>query len=284
MPPAAIRTSPTPEASAKRSRARSSSASPPRTRTGDHFLLGMPTGRTPKPILAAMAGQLARQPQSLRHVTLVMMDEYLVPAEHGMQYAPAESPWSCHHFARAEILARLNGVVPPECRLDDERIWFPLPARACGVRAANCSCRRNRLLPAGLGGERWARRLQSAGERARQLHADHPALRGDASRQPADVPVVWDAGSGAAPRGERRDRHDHRGARGSDGRLGRGEAHHGRAHAVGRGVFALLAGDADPRMRARRDRRGRGCRGVMRSGGPAADTYRRALLIPRRLP
>lgn len=94
---------------------------------GRRFLLGMPTGRTPKPILVAMAEQLSRQPQSLRHVTLVMMDEYLVPAEHGMRYAPADAPWSCHHFARAEILARLNAVLPAECRLDDERIWFPLP-------------------------------------------------------------------------------------------------------------------------------------------------------------
>ncbi len=44
-------------------------------RAGRDFLLGCPTGRTPKPIFAAMAQQLARQPQSLRHVTLVMMDD-----------------------------------------------------------------------------------------------------------------------------------------------------------------------------------------------------------------
>lgn len=127
MPRASIRTFPTPDALgdtlAREILARVAAAHA----AGRHFLLGMPTGRTPKPILVAMADQLAREPQSLRHVTLVMMDEYLVPAEHGMRYAPADSPWSCHHFARAEILARLNTVIPVECRLDDERIWFPLP-------------------------------------------------------------------------------------------------------------------------------------------------------------
>ena len=44
------------------------------------FLLGAPTGRTPRPILTALAKQLAARPRDLRHVTLVMMDEYLVPS------------------------------------------------------------------------------------------------------------------------------------------------------------------------------------------------------------
>lgn len=127
MARANIRTFPTPEllgeALAREILARIADAHT----AGRHFLLGMPTGRTPKPILVAMAAQLSQAAQSLRHVTLVMMDEYLVPAEHGLVYAPAQAPWSCHHFARAEILARLNAVLPPECRLDDERIWFPLP-------------------------------------------------------------------------------------------------------------------------------------------------------------
>lgn len=127
MPRANIRTLPTPELLGEtlaREILERIAAAHAKSR---HFLLGMPTGRTPKPILSEMAAQLARQAQSLRHVTLVMMDEYLVPAEHGMRYAPAEAPWSCHHFARAEILARLNAVLPPDCRIDDERIWFPLP-------------------------------------------------------------------------------------------------------------------------------------------------------------
>lgn len=93
---------------------------------GRDFLLGVPTGRTPRPIFAAMAQRLAGQPQSLAHVTLVMMDEYLVRAGEALAYAPADAPWSCHCFARVEILDRLNAVVPIEWQLRHDKVWFPL--------------------------------------------------------------------------------------------------------------------------------------------------------------
>lgn len=127
MPRAAIRTLPTPDALGTTLAAEILARIAAAHAEGRHFLLGVPTGRTPKPIFAAMERQLTTRGQSLRHVTLVMMDEYLVGAEHGMRYAPPDAPWSCHHFARAEILARLNAVLPPASQLDDERIWFPLP-------------------------------------------------------------------------------------------------------------------------------------------------------------
>lgn len=87
--------------------------------TGRRFLLGSPTGRTPRPVFAAMARRLAHTKQDLSHVVLVMMDEYLVPREGRLVYAPAEQPWSCHHYVRAEIVAKL--------RVPDESIWFPDP-------------------------------------------------------------------------------------------------------------------------------------------------------------
>ena len=87
--------------------------------TGRRFLLGSPTGRTPRPVFAAMARRLADTKQDLSHVVLVMMDEYLVPRDGRLEYAPAEQPWSCHHYAHAEIAAKLP--VP------DESIWFPDP-------------------------------------------------------------------------------------------------------------------------------------------------------------
>ncbi|MEP7380543.1 MAG: 6-phosphogluconolactonase [Gemmatimonadota bacterium] len=127
MPRAAVRTCTTPEALGTSLAQQILDRVAAAHAQGHHFLLGVPTGRTPKPIFAAMAQQLAEQPQSLRHVTLVMMDEYLVAGEHGMKYAPREASWSCHHFARVEILARLNRVLPPDDQLDDEKIWFPLP-------------------------------------------------------------------------------------------------------------------------------------------------------------
>ena len=69
----------------------------------NRFLLGCPTGRTPRPIYAAMARRLAEKPQSLRHLILVMMDEYLADAGGEFEYASANQEWSCHHFARVEI-------------------------------------------------------------------------------------------------------------------------------------------------------------------------------------
>lgn len=74
------------------------------------FLLGCPTGRTPKPIYDALQGA------DLRDVILVMMDEYLVPASNGLTWASEREPWSCHGFVRDNIRFEVRGV------------WFPDPA------------------------------------------------------------------------------------------------------------------------------------------------------------
>ena len=97
-------------------------------REGRPFLLGCPTGRTPGPVLDAMSRQLAAAPRDLSHVVLVMMDEYLVPGERGLDYAPSSEPWSCHHYARAEIAGRLNASLQEELKLRAESVWFPDPA------------------------------------------------------------------------------------------------------------------------------------------------------------
>ena len=96
--------------------------------TSSRFLLGSPTGRTPRPVFAAMARRLAESPQDLSHVVLVMMDEYLVPGNGTLEYASAAHRWSCHHFARVEIAGRLNAALPPTHRIGGESIWFPDPA------------------------------------------------------------------------------------------------------------------------------------------------------------
>ena len=72
-----------------------------------------------------MGAHLADEPQDLNHLVLVMMDEYLVTVADVFEYAPAELPWSCHHFARTEIAARLNRALPETKRLRDDSIWFP---------------------------------------------------------------------------------------------------------------------------------------------------------------
>lgn len=128
MPAAPLRVLPTPEAvgddlarrvldAAERARAR-----------GDRFLLGCPTGRTPRPVFAAMARRLTETRQDLRHLVFVMMDEYLVPGPAGLTYAPADRPWSCHHFARSEIVGPLGAALPADRRPAADAVWFPDPA------------------------------------------------------------------------------------------------------------------------------------------------------------
>ncbi len=95
--------------------------------SGKRFVLGCPTGRTPRPVYGAMARQLAQNPQDLSHLVLVMMDEYLVPVSDGFRYASADEPWSCHYFARVEIADRLNEGLPATRRLRDDSTWFPDP-------------------------------------------------------------------------------------------------------------------------------------------------------------
>lgn len=95
--------------------------------SGRPFLLGCPTGRTPRPIYQAMARRLANTQRDISHVVLVMMDEYLVPDGEVLAHAAADAPWSCHRFARVEIADALNAALEPAKRLRDDAIWFPDP-------------------------------------------------------------------------------------------------------------------------------------------------------------
>jgi glucosamine-6-phosphate deaminase len=95
---------------------------------GRRFLLGSPTGRSPKPVFAAMARRLGEHPQDLSHLTFVMMDEYLVADGGRLVYAPDDAPWSCRWFAREEIARRLNASLATKQQLRAESFWFPDPA------------------------------------------------------------------------------------------------------------------------------------------------------------
>lgn len=95
---------------------------------GKLFLLGCPTGRTPRPIYAAMARMVAERGQPLANLVLVMMDEYLVARGDAHEWAPDDAPWSCHHFAKAEIVEPLNASLPGSQRIRARALWFPDPA------------------------------------------------------------------------------------------------------------------------------------------------------------
>ena len=91
------------------------------------FLLGAPTGRTPRPILAALAKQLAATPRDLSRVTLVMMDEYLVERGGKVSWAPRDSDFGCHAYVWREYLPALNTSLPHAARLPEGSVWFPDP-------------------------------------------------------------------------------------------------------------------------------------------------------------
>ncbi|HEY3745588.1 MAG TPA: 6-phosphogluconolactonase [Gemmatimonadaceae bacterium] len=95
--------------------------------SGMPFLLGCPTGRTPRPVYRAMARRLAAAPQDLSHLVAVMMDEYLVSSGKGFAYVLWSKEWSCHRFARTEIAGPLNAGLNDERRLRKDSIWFPDP-------------------------------------------------------------------------------------------------------------------------------------------------------------
>jgi glucosamine-6-phosphate deaminase len=128
MPKAPLRVFPTPEAIADHlaplileqiERARIA---------GKRYLLGCPTGRTAKPIYAAIARLLEQNPQDLSHLVIVMMDEYLVADGPRFTYASADNPWTCRHFARVLIAEAWNKVLQAGQRLREDSIWFPIPS------------------------------------------------------------------------------------------------------------------------------------------------------------
>lgn len=92
-----------------------------------HFLLGCPTGRTPRPIYAAVAKTIAETKQDISHLILVMMDEYVVKTPSGFEYASPDAPWSCHKFVQVEIAERWNHDLPRGRRLQNKSVWFPDP-------------------------------------------------------------------------------------------------------------------------------------------------------------
>ena len=128
MPKAPIRVFPTPEAIGEELAGRLLSRIDRARIASRRFLLGWPTGRSPKPLVAAMARRLAEKPQDLSHVVFVMMDEYLVRVGDELRHAPADAPWSCRWFERFEIRDRLNGVLPESHRVREESTWFAGPA------------------------------------------------------------------------------------------------------------------------------------------------------------
>jgi len=129
---APIRVLPTPEAIGQDIAARIIDRIDSARRSGRRLLIGCPTGRTPRPIYSAIAQKLRATGSDISNVVLVMMDEYVVPSGRGFGYADAGNPWTCHHFARAEILEPWNDSLGEGRRLGADSVWFPEPGDPAG--------------------------------------------------------------------------------------------------------------------------------------------------------
>ncbi len=127
MTPAPCRVFPSPEAIGDEVAARVLQGIATASREDRRYLLGLPTGRSPQPVYAALARMLRAAPQSLAHVTLVMMDEYLVETAAGFAYALGDGQPSCHAFTDREITGTLNAAVSHDQRIRGAHVWYPDP-------------------------------------------------------------------------------------------------------------------------------------------------------------
>lgn len=99
---------------------------------GKWYLLGCPGGRSPQTTYQALARRVAGM--DLRHVTIVMMDDYLLPAPGGgWRRAPADAHYSCERFAREDIAAVLN--VHAAHPIPRDQVWLPEPADPAAYEA-----------------------------------------------------------------------------------------------------------------------------------------------------
>lgn len=98
-------------------------------RVGRPFLLGCPSGRSPSSTYAALAGLVSQQQLDLRHVVIVLMDDYLITDDHGrLVHEDAEAAHSCRRFGREQIVGALNAAAGPERGISPDRLWVPDPA------------------------------------------------------------------------------------------------------------------------------------------------------------
>ncbi|HEV7322175.1 MAG TPA: hypothetical protein VGO04_26525 [Ensifer sp.] len=93
---------------------------------GRNYVLGCPGGRSPLPVYQALGRLLAKEPVDCSRLIIVMMDEYLRPAEGGgFSPPPAAAHYSCRGFGEREIVGRINAALPANFHIPDENFWMP---------------------------------------------------------------------------------------------------------------------------------------------------------------
>lgn len=108
---------------------------------GRRFLLGCPSGRSPRSTYAALAQIVRDQQLDLSHLVIVMMDDYLVRGpDGGLVPEDPTAPHSCLRFAREQIVDVLSAAagagparsaqpsLTSQCGIADDHLWMPDPA------------------------------------------------------------------------------------------------------------------------------------------------------------
>ena len=97
---------------------------------GRKYLLGCPSGRSPKPTYDALAALFTAADVDLSDLILVMMDEYVEGDRPPFRYVDMDRHYSCRRFATFDVSAQFNAGLPKSRRLPPENIWFPDPVHS----------------------------------------------------------------------------------------------------------------------------------------------------------
>jgi glucosamine-6-phosphate deaminase len=97
---------------------------------GRRFLLGCPSGRSPRSTYAALAREVSARRIDLTGLVIVMMDEYVErdPGTGQMRRVDPAAAHSCVRFGQAEIVGPLSAAAGPGRGIDPGRYWVPDPA------------------------------------------------------------------------------------------------------------------------------------------------------------
>lgn len=97
---------------------------------GRPFLLGCPSGRSPRSTYEALAAEVAARDLDLSGLVIVMMDEYVERDEGtgAMRRVDPAAGHSCLRFGQEEIAGRLNAAAGPGRGIRPERLLVPDPA------------------------------------------------------------------------------------------------------------------------------------------------------------
>lgn len=86
-------------------------------------LIGWPAGRTPGVVVDGLVELAGAGRLDLRHVVLVLMDEYL---DASGALVPEAAEYSCRGFVARQVVAPLNAALAPGRRLRE--VWHPEPS------------------------------------------------------------------------------------------------------------------------------------------------------------